>query len=95
MLLIVFIAMSHESYQFDGDGILQFMLFYWSWLVQQPQASTSRKEYLSDITDVYSSMEKIQVAHNEAFDDIQTDVSKLRGSLKETHKITVSYCGML
>ncbi|KAG1722456.1 hypothetical protein EDD22DRAFT_962221 [Suillus occidentalis] len=32
-------------------------------------------------------MEKIQVAHNEAFDDIQTDVSKLRGSLKETHKI--------
>jgi hypothetical protein len=40
-------------------------------------------------------MEKIEVAHNEAFDDIQTDVSKLKGSLKETHKIAVSFCGML
>jgi hypothetical protein len=95
MLLIVFIAMSHESYQFDGDGMLQStMLLCWSWLAQQLQA-TSRKQYLSDITDVHSSMENIQIAHNEKFDVIQTDMLKLKGSLKQTHKIAVSYCGML
>jgi hypothetical protein len=40
-------------------------------------------------------MEKTQVANNEKFDSIQTDVSKIKGSLKQTHKIAVGYCGAL
>ncbi|KAG2096048.1 hypothetical protein BD769DRAFT_1394800 [Suillus cothurnatus] len=43
--------------------------------------------FIVDITDVHLSMEKTQVANNEKFDSIQTDVSKIKGSLKQTHKI--------
>ncbi|KAG1865064.1 hypothetical protein C8R48DRAFT_672363 [Suillus tomentosus] len=43
--------------------------------------------FIVDMTDVHLSMEKTQVANNEKFDSIQTDVSKIKGSLKQTHKI--------